>query len=89
MVISRGWKLQLAERPDKVWLFHLDSDPTEQHEVSARYPDKVTELRTLLDAHEAQMAEPMWPSFVEMPVLVDKTLVDPESEDDEYVYWQN
>lgn len=89
MVISRGWKLQIAERPDKVWLFHLDSDPTEQHEVSARYPDKVAELRTLLDAHEAQMAEPMWPSFVEMPVLVDKTLVDPESEDDEYVYWQN
>ena len=89
MVISRGWKLQLAERPDKVWLFHLDSDPTEQHEVSARYPDKVAELRTLLDAHEAQMAEPMWPSFVEMPVLVDKTLVDPESEDDEYVFWQN
>jgi arylsulfatase A-like enzyme len=89
MVISGGWKLQVAERPDKIWLFHLDADPTEQHEVSAQHPDKVAELRALLDAHDAQMAEPMWPSFVELPVLVDKTLVDPESEEDEYVYWQN
>jgi arylsulfatase A-like enzyme len=89
MLIARGWKLQVSERPDRIWLFHLDEDPTEQNEVSAQHPDKVAELRTLLDRHNAQMAEPMWPSFVELPVLVDKTLVDPESEDDEYVYWQN
>jgi arylsulfatase A-like enzyme len=89
MVISRGWKLQVSERPDKVWLFHLDADPTEQNDISAQHPQQVAELRALLDAHNAQMVEPMWPSFLEMPVLVDKTLVDPESEDDEYVYWQN
>ncbi|MES0872725.1 sulfatase-like hydrolase/transferase [Sinimarinibacterium thermocellulolyticum] len=89
MVIARGWKLQVAKRPDKHWLFHLDVDPTEQHDLADRRPDKVAELRALLDAHNAQMAEPMWPSFVELPVLIDKTLAEPESPDDEYVYWQN
>ncbi|MFP5307373.1 MAG: sulfatase, partial [Gammaproteobacteria bacterium] len=60
-----------------------------QNELSAQYPQKVAELEALLAQHNAQMAEPMWPSFVEFPVLVDKKLLDPEAPDDEYVYWQN
>ncbi|MFP5307710.1 MAG: sulfatase-like hydrolase/transferase, partial [Gammaproteobacteria bacterium] len=72
MVISNGWKLQVAERPAKTWLYHLETDPTEQTELSAQHPKKVAELEALLAQHNAQMAEPMWPSFVEFPVLVDK-----------------
>lgn len=88
-VIAQGWKLQVSERPKKVWLHHLEVDPTERVELSAREPAKVAELKALLDAHNAQMTEPAWPSFIEMPVSVDKTLNQPESPDDEFVYWHN
>lgn len=89
MVIAKGWKLQQAERPEKTWLFHLDEDPTEQKNLAATQPEKVAELRALLVAHNAAMQPPAWPSFVELPVSVDKTLDQPEAEGDEYVYWQN
>lgn len=89
VVIAGGWKLQVAERPKKTWLYHLDEDPTERNELSASEPAKLAELRALLDAHDAQMAPPLWPSFLEMPVMVDRTLDQPEQEGDEVVYWQN
>lgn len=89
MVLSGGWKLQTATRPARDWLYHLDTDPTEQTELSAREPAKVVELKALLAAHNAQMPAPLWPSFIEFPVLVDKTLDQPEAPGDEFVYWQN
>lgn len=89
MVIAGGWKLQQAARPAKTWLFHLDADPTEQRELSATEPAKLAELKGLLAAHNAAMRKPLWPSFLEMPVMVDKTLDQPEAEGDEFVYWQN
>ena len=33
-VLADGWKLQVAERPDRDWLFHLDDDPTERRDLS-------------------------------------------------------
>ena len=89
MVMAKGWKLQQAERPAKTWLYHLDQDPTEQHNLADSNPEKVAELKALLTAHNAEMKPALWPSFIEMPVMVDKTLDQPESADDEYVYWQN
>jgi len=89
MVMAKGWKLQQSQRPAKTWLFHLDADPTEQHNLAAQQPEKVAELKALLVAHNAEMKPALWPSFIEMPVMVDKTLDQPESPDDEYVYWQN
>lgn len=89
MVIDKGWKLQSSERPRKEWLYHLDADPTEQVNLAEKEPARRAELEKLLADHDAQMVPPAWPSFVEFPVRVDKTAVDPESENDEYVYWQN
>lgn len=89
MVIAKGWKLQQAERPNKTWLYHLDEDPTEQRNLAAAQPEKVTELKALLAAHNAQMKPAMWPSFVELPVSVDKVLTEPDAPGDEFVYWQN
>ncbi|HEX9627680.1 MAG TPA: sulfatase-like hydrolase/transferase [Acidiferrobacterales bacterium] len=89
VVIAGGWKLQVAERPKKTWLFHLDKDPTEREELSAREPAKLAELKALLAAHNAQMVAPLWPSFLEMPVMVDRTLDQAEQPGDEVVYWQN
>ncbi|MFZ3185856.1 MAG: sulfatase [Pseudomonas sp.] len=88
-VRAGDWKLQQAARPDKLWLYNLKDDPTEQHNLAATQPGKVAELQALLAAHNAQMQPPAWPSFIEMPVMIDKTLAQPEAADDEYVYWQN
>jgi len=88
-VIAKGWKLQQAQRPAKAWLYHLDADPTEQHNLADSQPEKLAELKGLLAAHNAKLSAPLWPSFVEFPVMVDKTLDQPEAADDEYVYWQN
>jgi uncharacterized sulfatase len=90
VVLAQGWKLQRAQRPQKTWLYHLDKDPTEREELSAKEPAKLAELTALLDAHNREMApKPLWPSFIEMPVMVDRTLDQPEQEGDEVVYWQN
>lgn len=89
VVLASGWKLQTAQRPKKAWLYHLEVDPTERVNLADKEPAKVTELKALLDAHNAQMKQPIWPSFIEMPVSVDKTLDRAESKDDEYIYWQN
>ena len=83
------WKLQQAQRPQKIWLYNLKDDPTEQRNLADQQPQKVDELQALLKAHDAQMPPPLWPSFVEAPFPIDKTTADPESADDEYVYWLN
>lgn len=89
VVIADGWKLQRSQRPEKIWLFHLELDPTEQNEVASRFPDKVLELQALLDQHNSELPPAMWPSVVEVPVTIDKPLGEPESPDDEYIYWPN
>ena len=88
-MIADGWKLQVSERPDKIWLFNLEQDPTEQNEVASQYPAKVAELQTLLERHNAELPPAMWPSVVEMPVTIDKPLGQPETPEDEYIYWPN
>ena len=82
-----GWKLQMAERPKKVWLYHLADDPTEQMNLAVEMPDKVAELKALVAEHNATQREPLFPALGEMPVTIDKTLEEPATKDDEYIYW--
>ena len=88
-VLHRGWKLIRADRPDKRWLFHLTEDPTEQVNLAAEEPAKVAELEALLAAHNAEQAEPLWPSVMDAPQRIDKHGGEPFSETDEYIYWPN
>jgi uncharacterized sulfatase len=67
----------------------LETDPTEQRNVAGAHPEKVRELKDLLTQHNAEQATPLWSAAVEMPVSIDKTLVESESPEDEYVYWPN
>ncbi len=83
------WKLIRAERPDKQWLFDLSGDPTEQHNLAQARPDKLAELNALLDAHNAQLPPPMWPSVMESLQLIDKHGGQPYEPGDEYIYWPN
>ncbi len=85
-----GWKLQVNERPPgTTWLFDMRSDPTEQTNLAAREPERVAELRRALAAHNAEQAESAWPSLTESPINIDKTLAEPDAQDDEYIYWPN
>ena len=88
-VLSRGWKLIVSGRPDRVWLFDLGSDPLEQVDLAATHPEKVVALRALLDRHNAGQAAPAWPSIIQVPVPIDKTLAEPVEPDDLYTYWPN
>jgi arylsulfatase A-like enzyme len=88
-VQERGWKLIVSERPRKDWLFDLNTDPTERINLAERQPDKLAQLKALLAAHHAAMPAPLWPSFIEMPVLIDKTLDQKQTPQDEYTYWVN
>jgi len=95
-VLHEGWKLiradqpnQPAGNPQKKWLFNLAADPTEQHNLAERMPDKVAELEALLAAHNAEQAEPMWPSVAQDAQLIDKAGGLPYEEGDDYVYWPN
>ncbi|TNE35706.1 MAG: hypothetical protein EP347_12720 [Alphaproteobacteria bacterium] len=87
--MSDNWKMQVSENPKKVWLYDLSVDPTEQNNLADARPEVVADLRAKLEAHNADQAEPLWQSFIQMPIPIDKTLADPEAEDDEYIYWPN
>ena len=88
-VLHQGWKLIRADRPDRVWLFHLTEDPTEQVNLAAEEPARVAQLEALLAAHNAEQVEPLWPSVMDGPQLIDKHGGEPYEEGDEYIYWPN
>jgi arylsulfatase A-like enzyme len=83
------WKLQVSETPDRVWLFNLRDDPTEQRDVASEHPERVAELRAMIEAQNEGAPPPLWPALLEGPVRIDVPLNAPWSEDQEYVYWSN
>jgi arylsulfatase A-like enzyme len=89
VVRAGDWKLQVTELPVKDWLYDLSSDPTERNNLAEQRPDKVAELKALLDRHDAEQVKPLWPQLGLSPVMLDHSLVDPQRPDDEYVYWGN
>lgn len=89
VVRHKDWKLQVTARPDKQWLFNLAEDPTEQINLAESKPEKVTELMALLDAHAAAARPALYPAVLESAITIDKTLVEPFEEGDDYIYWPN
>ena len=47
------------------------------------------ELDAILEAHLAEQVPPRWPPRGSLPVSLDKHLNEPESPDDEFVYYPN
>lgn len=89
-VVRHGdWKLQVTARPDKQWLFDLAEDPTEQNNLAQSRPDKLAELKALLDAHQASARPPLYPAAVEFAIPIDKTLAEEFVEGDEYIFMPN
>jgi uncharacterized sulfatase len=89
-VVREGdWKLQVSERPDKIWLYDLSSDPTEQENLADHHPDKVADLHRLIDDHRRTARAPLYPHTLEGPIAVDRTLADDVQPGEEIVYWPN
>ena len=86
---DQNWKLIVSERPKKDWLFNLATDPTERVNLASSQPEKLAHMKALQAAHHAQMPPSQWPSFLEMPVEIDKTLNQKHLPSDEYTYWSN
>ena len=86
---DQGWKLIEAVRPNKDWLFNLALDPTEKTNLAAKEPQKLAQMKAIMLAHHAQMPPPLWDTFVEMSVLIDKTSDQKPLPEDEYAYWYN
>jgi len=89
VVRAGDWKLQVTERPQKDWLYDLSADPTERVNLAEAMPEKVAELKRLLATHDAQQVKPLWPELGQSPVMLDHSLILPQEEGEEYVYWGN
>ena len=89
MVRAGHWKLQVLNRPERVWLYDLAADPTERTDLSTRRPDIVAALRARMDAHDSEQSAPRWPALIEAPIGVDKTGAEPIRRSDTYVTWSN
>lgn len=88
-VRAGDWKLQIAGRPDRQWLYNLAADPTERHNLAASEPDRVTAMRRLIALHDRAQKTPMWPALVEAPIRIDVPLNTPWRKGQEYAYWSN
>ncbi|WP_095012505.1 sulfatase [Tsuneonella mangrovi] len=89
VVRKGGWKLQVDGLQHKAWLYDLATDPTERVNLAEKNPAKRAELQALLDAHQRGRKPPLYPSTVDMPVMVDKTMAERFEKGDEYIYWPN
>ena len=85
-IVRHGdWKLQIAARPEKQWLFNLAEDPTEQVNLAKTRPDKAKELMALLDAHATGSRPVLYEPEIEAAVAIDKHLALPFAQGDEWV----
>jgi len=89
VVRAGDWKLQVTKRPEKVRLYNVAIDPTEQHDVSAQEPQRVAQLRAMIEAQNKGMAKPIWPGLIEGPVRIDVPLNAPRKDGQDYIYWTN
>jgi arylsulfatase A-like enzyme len=87
--IVSGWKLNVSDPPGRRWLFDLSADPTEQHDLSMKRPEKLAELLAALAAHNAMQAAPLWASQISVSTNIDKDVTRPDAPDDDYIYWSN
>ena len=89
VVRDGAWKLQVAAKPDKVWLYDLSTDPTERRDLAASNPARVAAMRAMIAAHDREQGKPLWPALVEAPIRIDVTQKAPWKKGQDYVYWSN
>jgi len=50
---------------------------------------EITIAEVLLTLNNAEQADPLWPSFLDSPQLIDKHGGQEYKDGDEYIYWPN
>ncbi len=85
------WKLMVSapqNGPRKEWLFDLtaDQDWTDQ---LAGHPEVADRLRGVLETHNSEQAEPLWPWTSTSAWNVDRDLSKEDQPGDEFAYWSN
>ena len=88
-LIKDGWKLQVDLIQNKKWLYNLNEDPTEQINLIESYPEKLNELEKILNKKLSEQVKPIWPSLLDWPIFIDKTLDETVIKNDEYIFWAN
>lgn len=88
-VLADGWKLQLSEPPGKAWLFNLNVDHTEQHNLAEADPENLQRMLHILKEGMSDAREPLWPLFTATPITIDKHLNEQATQKDEVIFWGN
>ena len=88
-LIKDGWKLQVDLIQNKKWLYNLNEDPTEQINLIESYPEKLNEFEKILNEKLSEQVKPIWPSLLDWPIFIDKTLDETVIKNDEYIFWAN
>ncbi len=85
--VSAGdFKLQVTETPKSEWLTDLSADPGEMRNLAAERPDKLAELKALLEAQAKQTVKPLWPALVEAPIPLDQPANRPSDDKTPFIY---
>ena len=79
----------MTERPRKDWLYDLAADPGERRNLAGEEPVRLAAMKAALADIDQQQAKPLWRTLGAGPIPLDKMLRDPQSPDDEYVYFAN
>ncbi|MGB5076108.1 MAG: sulfatase-like hydrolase/transferase, partial [Sphingorhabdus sp.] len=88
-VRAGDWKLQVAKRPNRTWLFNLATDPTERVNLAQSEPARAKAMRRMIEDQNSGLPQPLWPGLIEAPIRIDVPLNATWTKDQEYVYWSN
>ncbi len=88
-LIKDGWKLQVDLVQNKKWLYNLNQDPTEKINLIESDIEKLNELEKILNDKLSEQVKPIWPSLLDWPIFIDKTLDEKVNKTDEYIFWAN
>ena len=50
---------------------------------------KLNELEKILNNKLSQQVKSIWPSLLDSPIFIDKTLDETVGKNDEYIFWSN
>ena len=88
-LIKEGWKLQVDLVQNKKWLYNLNQDPIEKINLIESDIEKLNELELILSNKLSEQVKPIWPSLLDWPIFIDKTLDEKVNKTDEYIFWAN
>jgi arylsulfatase A-like enzyme len=89
MVLADGWKYQRLDQPPMQFLYDMNADPTEQHNLAGAEPARLHALSGLMDSIDTVQAKPLWPWLVSGAIPIDHPAGVAWAPEDAYIYWDN